>query len=237
MARIGMITVGQAPRDDLVPAMREVFSRPAEILQAGALDGLTEEEILSLGPGPAEVGIAARLLDGSERLLSHAKVFPRVQRCVDRVRADGADFVVILCGADWSDIRCDVLVVNPGQVFPAVVAALGAGQRLGVIKPSAGQIEAARRQFADRGIEAVVTAASPYTGARRLQDVRRAAEELNAAQVSLVWMTCVGMDEPMRRVVGEVTGVPVVLARSLLARVVDELLAAGRIPAEALSRP
>jgi protein AroM len=240
MARIGMVTVGQAPRDDLVPAMQEVFSHPAEVLQAGALDGLSEAEIRALGPEPGEPGIAARLLDGTERLLSHAKIFPRVQGCVDRVRAGGAEFVVILCGADWSGIRADVLVVNPGRVFPAVVAALGAGRRLGVIKPSGGQIEAARRQFADRAIEAVVTAASPYTGAQRLRDVRRAAEALKVAGVSLVWMTCVGMDEPMRQVVSEVTAVPVVLARSLLARVIDELLAAGRIPAGArapLSRP
>lgn len=233
MARIGMVTVGQAPRDDLVPAMSELFSHPAEILQAGVLDGLAEAEIRAFGPEPGEPGIAARLLDGTERLLSHAKIFPSVQRCVDGVRAGGAEFVVILCGADWSGIRSDVLVVNPGRVFPALITALGSGRRLGVIKPSSGQIDGARRQFVECGIDAVVTAASPYTGTRRLEDVRGAAEELKAAKVSMVWMTCVGMDEPMRRVVGEVTGVPVVLARSLLARLVDELLAAGRIPAAA----
>jgi len=233
MATIGMVTVGQAPRDDLVPAMEAMFSRPARVLQAGALDGLGADEIRRLGPGPGETGIAARLLDGSETLLSHAKIFPRVQQCVDRLRADGAEFLVILCGADWSAIRSDVLVVNPGRVFPAIVSALATGRRLGVIKPSGGQIEAATRQFAERGVEAVVTAASPYTGEQRLEDVRRAAERLKAAGVSLVWMTCVGMDEPMRDVVSAVVGVPVLLARSVLARVIDELLAAGRIPAAA----
>jgi len=156
-----------------------------------------------------------------------------VQQCVDRLRADGAEFLVIVCGADWSAIRSDVLVVNPGRVFPAIVSALATGRRLGVIKPSGGQIEAATRQFAERGVEAVVTAASPYTGEQRLEDVRRAAERLKAAGVSLVWMTCVGMDEPMRDVVSAVVGVPVLLARSVLARVIDELLAAGRVPAAA----
>jgi len=233
MSTIGMVTVGQAPRDDLVPAMEAMFSHPVRVLQAGALDGLGADEIGRLGPGPGEIGIAARLLDGSETLLSHAKIYPRVQQCVDRLRADGAAFLVILCGADWSAIRSDVLVVNPGRVFPAIVSALATGRRLGVIKPSGGQVEAATRQFAERGIEAVVTAASPYTGAQRLADVRRAAERLKAAGVSLVWMTCVGMDEPMRDVVTEVVGVPVLLARSVLARVIDELLAAGRVPAAA----
>ena len=64
-------------------------------------------------------------------------------------------------------------------------------------------------------IEAIVTSASPYTGEQRLDDVRRAAERLASARVDLVWMTCVGMDEAMREVVCEVTGRPVVLARSM----------------------
>ena len=230
MDRIGMVTVGQAPRDDLVPFMTPLFTRPVEVLQAGALDGLGPGEIAALGPDPGEPGIAARLRDGFETLISHGKIFPRVQHCVDRLRAGGAEMLVILCGADWTAIRSDVLVVNPGRVFPAVVSALAAGRRLGVIKPVAAQIEQARRQFAERGIEAVVTAASPY-GPRRLEEVRRAAGELAAARVDLVWMTCVGMDDAMREAACEVTRKPAILARSILARVIDELLAAGRVPA------
>jgi protein AroM len=230
MERIGMVTVGQSPRDDLVPFMTPVFTRSVEVLQAGALDGLRPDEVRGLSPEPGEVGIAARLLDGSETLLSHGKILPRVQQCVNGLRADGAELLVILCGADWTALRSDVLIVNPGQVFPAIIAALAVGRRLGVIKPSAGQIEQAARQFADRGIEAVVTAASPYTGLRRLDDVRTAAEHLADAGVDLVWMTCVGMDEAMREVVCDVIGKPAVLARSILARVIDELLAAGRVP-------
>lgn len=233
MERIGMVTVGQAPRDDLVPFMTPLFTRHVDVLQAGALDGLDRAAIAALAPPPGEAGIAARLLDGSEALVSHANLLPRVQRCADRLRADGAEMLVILCGADWSALRSDVLVVNPGLVFPAIVSALAAGRRLGVIKPVAAQVEGARRQFADRGIDAVVTSASPYTGRRRLEDARRAAAELQRAGVDLVWMTCVGMDEAMREVVTETTGKPAILARSILARVIDELLAAGRVPAPA----
>ncbi|MBI2207728.1 MAG: AroM family protein [Candidatus Rokubacteria bacterium] len=232
MERIGMVTVGQAPRDDLVPFMTPFFTRPVDVLQAGALDGLGPAAIAALAPDAGEAGIAARLLDGSETLVSHAKLFPRVQQCADRLRAEGAELLVILCGADWSALRSDVLVVNPGLVFPAIVSALAAGRRLGVMKPVAGQIEGARRQFAERGIDAVVTSASPYTP-RRYDDARRAAGELRRAGVDLVWMTCVGMDEAMRDVVTETTGKPAILARSILARVIDELLAAGRVPVPA----
>ncbi|MDQ7858127.1 MAG: AroM family protein [Armatimonadota bacterium] len=230
MDTIAMITVGQAPRDDLVPFMEEVFSRKVAILQAGVLDGHSREAMADLAPDADEVGIVARLQDGSNTLLSHRKILPRVQALVDRVVAAGAELVVILCGADWSALRSPVLIVNPGKVFPAVVSALASGWRLGVIKPSAGQIEQARSQFARRGIDAVVVAASPYTGEQRLRDVRGAAEELRRARVDLVWMTCVGMDEAMRAVVRQVTGKPVILARTILARVIDEFLSAERVP-------
>ena len=93
-----------------------------------------------------------------------------------------------------------------------------------MIKPSAGQIEAERARYARLDIEAVVTSASPYVGGdERLALARRAAEKLRDAECDLIWMTCIGMDEPMREIVAEITGKPVVLARSILGRVIAEL--------------
>jgi protein AroM len=196
-----MITVGQSPRDDLVPYMEEVFTRKVPIWQGGVLDGLSREAMADLAPDPGETPIVALLRDGTSTTLSHKKILPRVQSLVNDAVA----------------------------VFPSIVSALATGWKLGVIKPSAGQLDAAKKQFADRGIDAIVTAASPYTGAQRLRDVRTAAETLRDAGVDLVWMTCVGMDEAMRGVVQEVMGKPVILARTILARILDEFLAAGKI--------
>jgi protein AroM len=74
----------------------------------------------------------------------------------------------------------------------------------------------------------VVASASPYTGDDRLVLARIAATELKAANCDLIWMTCIGMDEPMRSVVSEVTGKPVMLARTILGRVAGELVPATR---------
>src|SRR5512146_1671074 len=100
MKRIGMATIGQSPRDDLVPYMQSTFTKPIEIVQGGRHDNLNAAEIASLGPGGPEVGIIARLRDGSSTLLSHTKVLPRMQAVVDKMVADRCEFVVILCGAD-----------------------------------------------------------------------------------------------------------------------------------------
>lgn len=223
---IGMLTIGQAPRDDVVPAMREYLPTGTRIVEHGALDGLAADEIARFAARPGEVGIVTRLLDGSSVLLSHDLILPQMQAKADvAIHEDGADLLVILCGADWSALQSERLIVNPGTLFPAIIGSLAAGKRLGIIKPSAGQIEKERSRYAAAGIDATVTAASPYVGHERLRLASEAAEVVRAANCELVWMTCVGMDREMRDVVSAITGVPVVLAQALLARVVNELIA------------
>ena len=225
MATIGFTTIGESPRDDIVPGMMEFLADGTRAVERGCLDGLTRSEIDALAPGEGEVGIVTLLKSGDSVLLSHAKILPIMQQKVDElVRDEAADLIVILCGADWSAIRSNRLVINPGKVFPGIVSALAAGRRLGVIKPSAGQVERERQRYTDLGIDSVVTSASPYAGDARIDLARSAAEELNSAQCDLIWMTCVGMDRAMRDEVATVTGKPVILAQSVLARVISELL-------------
>lgn len=207
--------------------MRQYLPEDIVIAEAGCLDGLTREEIDTFGPEDGEVGIVARLREGGSTLLSHQKILPRMQQCVDQlVNQDGVDLVVIVCGADWSDIEASKLVINPGRLFPGVVGALGYGRTLGIIKPSAGQVEQERERYRKMGINAVVTAASPYEGEARLDLARAAAEHLRDEDCDLIWMTCIGMDSAMRDVVAEVTGKPIILAHALLARITTELLGA-----------
>jgi protein AroM len=230
--RIGMATIGHAPRNDVVPAMRSYLPEGVQIVERGALDGLDYAATRPYWADPGEVGIVTRLHDSSSVLLSHQRILPEMQRVVDElIRIDGADLVVILCGANWSALQAKRLIVNPGTLFPAVIASLAAGRRLGVIKPDAGQVEREHERYAALGIDAVVTAASPYTGPRRLDLAREAAQQLQGADCELVWMTCIGMDAAMRDVVAEITGVPVVLAHALLARIVTELLEGARVEA------
>ncbi len=172
MRRIGALTIGQAPRDDVVPAIRAALRWPVEVVERGALDRLDRAEIAALGPDPGEVGLVSRLRDGTEVLLSQSKLLPLMQAGLDELVAAGSELVVVLCGADWSSLKSPVLLVNPGRLFPAVIGALAAGRRLGIIKPSPGQVEKERARYAALGIQAVVTAASPYAGPARPVNAR-----------------------------------------------------------------
>lgn len=219
MRKIGFANIAQSPQDGIVPAMCHFLPKDIVVAEVGCLDGLSKAEIDQLKVDPNEAGIAAGLKDGNTVLLSHAKILPIMQKCVDQlVLENEVDIVVILCGADWSQIKSTTLVLNPGRLFPSVISALSVGRKLGVIKPSAGQLEKERKRYKQLGIDVHVTAASPFAGKERLELIREAAEEVRDAECEIVWMTCVAMDKRMKAIVEEVVDKPVILAYELLAQ-------------------
>ena len=80
--RVGLITIGQAPRDDVVPEMLAQLGFEVEAIQLGAIDGLSLEEVRELAPRGDEPWAVSRLRDGTEVRLAKRELDPRMQRCV-----------------------------------------------------------------------------------------------------------------------------------------------------------
>ena len=224
MTTIGFATIGQSPRDDLVPYLVERIGAPVRVLERGVMDGMDAEALAALDRGDQGLHMVTKLRDGGSARIAYELAVPRMQTEVDALVADGADLVVILCGADWSALTAKVPIVNPGKLFPNVVQALAAGSKLGVVKPAAHQIAPTEAQYRGLGLDAVVTAAFPYDGGAD-DAARTAGRQLRESGAELVWMTCVGMNESMRAALREELDAPVILARSILARVIGELVA------------
>lgn len=223
--KIGFATIGQTPRVDVVPYLTEGLES-VEVFEGGVLDGLGQAQIEALYDPDDPVHMVTRLSDGASVKVSHRLVLPKMQEVVDGLNARNADVIVILCGADWSTIASRCLTLNLGGLFPHLLMGLAKGHRLGVIKPSEGQVERTARQYKEMGLDPVVTSAFPYDQGATAA-AKGAADYLVGHDIDLVWMSCVGMGEAMRDEVAGTTGKPVVLARSILRRVVRELAGAS----------
>ena len=66
MFKLGAITVGQSPRTDVTDDIMGIFQGKVEILERGALDGLTVEDIDKLAPDAGEYVLVSRMRDGSQ---------------------------------------------------------------------------------------------------------------------------------------------------------------------------
>jgi protein AroM len=220
--RVGMITIGQSPRPDVVPEVTALVGRPIEVIETGALDGLVRTEVRLLAPGPADETLVTRMQDGTEVQVAKRHIAPLLQSCIDRL-ASQADVLVLLCTGEFPEFHAAVPLLEPqGLVDKIVQAVVGPGGRVGVMVPGAAQVEGSRQKMAAYGLIATVVKASPYTGSA--DEIRLAAARLRDSNVKAVAMHCIGYTAAMKDDVRRISGKPVLLARSLVGKVLEEML-------------
>jgi protein AroM len=220
-AAVGLVTIGQSPRTDVVPDIAARLPPGTPVLERGALDDADPGELARLAPAPGEEVLVSRLRDGTQVTLAEARVLPRVQDAVDHVTGRGAAVVAVLCTGTLPRPRCRQPVLLPGAMVRSLVAAAADGARLGVVVPDPGQIGPARADWAGVAGPVLVLAASPYEPPAGL---RQAAGTLAAFGPDLVVLDCLGFGAPMKQVVAQAVGVPVILPRTVLAGALAALL-------------
>ena len=221
--RVGMITVGQSPRDDIVPGMSQVLGENIEVIEKGALDGLSIEEIQSLAPKGEESWLCTRLSSGQQVVLDKEMVIPLVQEKIDELNEVSVDLIVLLCTGHFPRFKSRCLVLEAEKVVDRCVDALVDDRHsLGVVVPLPEQMKQAKEKLTGITPNVHVCSASPY-GPQ--EEVRRTAEILYAKGVDLVVLHCMGFSADHRTVMRDIARRPVLLANAIVARTAAELLA------------
>jgi protein AroM len=226
--RIGLITIGQSPRDDIVPEMLAQLGRDVDVIQAGAIDGLTLEQVLELAPRGDEAWSVSRMQDGAEVRLAKRELVPRMQQRIDELEAQGVDLIVPLCASNWSALRCNVPFINPGAaLMPIVYAMLRPGGTLGMISPTEAQAQLAQARAAESPAPVVSTDAQPYADdpSEQLRQSAAAGQLLREAGADLIYMGCMGHTRAMRATVREVSGKPTLTANGVIASLIAQAVA------------
>lgn len=229
---VGLVTIGQSPRVDVVPDLLPLLAG-ARILERGALDDLDAAAIADLAPTPDSRVLVSRLRDGGSAKLDEDRMLPLVQAAVDRVVADGAGAVLLLCTGHLPGLHAPVPLYTAEALAHGGVAALVGDGRLAVVNPEPEQLAPSAERWAARlGRPVVTVAADPYaagadgsgSGSGDPGGFERAARELREAGAEWAFLDCIGYSEHMRRRLERLSGARVLLARSLAARLLMEAL-------------
>jgi protein AroM len=220
--KVGFVTIGQSPRRDIVPAVTESLGRGVAVMESGALDGMTRDEIAQLAPHLGDDTLVSALADGSEVALSARLVMPIMESRMEEMFMNGADVVVPLCTGEIRRPYAKGLVLFPQKALYNFVKTVSEGCKVGVLVPSPEQTDDARRYWSEvcEGVE--VTSLSPYSHDAASQS--SALEYLARRGIGLTVLDCVGYSDKVKREALRVTGRPVILARSVLAGYLAELL-------------
>jgi protein AroM len=220
---LGTLTIGQAPRPDVVPIIDRYV--PAEIrrIHRGVLDGLSHAEIAArYRPEAGEPVLVTRLQDGTEIELSRERMKAGVQQALSSLEAEGCDAILLLCTGTFDGLACDkAWLVEPDHIIPAMVAGLVERHQLGVIVPIASQIGSEREKWRPLHRPPIFAAVSPYGGTQ--DAVVDAGKQLKAQGADAILLDCIGFTERHREALLPL-GLPVILSNAVAAKALSELL-------------
>lgn len=219
--KLGVITIGQSPRTDMVPEMVQWLGT-VEVMERGALDGLSATEIAALHPDATDYTLVTRLRDGSSVVIAKRHIIPRIQQAIDELEEAGVDATVLVCTGTFPAFAHRKPLLFAERLLVEGVRAIAGGSRLGILCPLAAQEGLTREKWESVAGHLHVASASPYGHGGELE---AAAHVLREAGVDYVVLDCMGYTQGMKEQVRQMTGVPVLLARSIVARLVAEVIA------------
>jgi len=218
IARVGFVTIGQSPRDDIVPEMLAWVRMPVEASEFGALDALRLDEIAQLAPEGDEPRLVSRLRDGSEVVASRARLHERVVTLLDDADRQGLDAIVLLCTGQFPSVRLRTpFVSSQAAVDLGALALARDAKTVGLMVPNEAQARAAEAEGWN-GLPVKAACSTPY-GASRFEDAAR-----DLADTDVIVMHCMGYDGAMLERVRAASGRPTLLARRLVASALRQLL-------------
>ncbi|MFC4563803.1 AroM family protein [Nocardiopsis mangrovi] len=228
MTRLGIITIGQAPRPDLTPEVAALLPG-VDIVERGVLDGLTADEIAAHPPAAGDHALTTRLADGSSVVIGESFVLTRLPGVIAGLEPE-VDAVLLGCTGGFPALEHTKPLFVPDRMIALGAAALsGDAGTVGVICPLEEQRQDTVRKFSrylSAGARVLTGVCSPYTGTPG--ELADAARGLAARGAGVLALDCIGYTEQMRARAAAATGLPVVLARSVSARIAAEALDSSR---------
>jgi uncharacterized protein YlzI (FlbEa/FlbD family) len=222
--RIGLVCLGHSSVSDAIPGVKAGLSNPVEVVSCGALDGLGDAEISALAPKEGDHMLALKAEPGVMAKVAYHLLFPRVQECVRRLELQRAEIIAVLCGADWDTLKSSAVLINPGAVMPHLAVALSNGKKLGVVFPAAEQVTNGVEKYRRLGANAVATHITMYGEGGASEQTCAAAQYFREQGVDIIYMPCMGMTGDQQKALRSLVGCPVLLAHSVLARILDEMV-------------
>jgi protein AroM len=216
---IGLVTLGHSPREDH-EAVYDLIAPGIKRKLVGGLDSFTCEQAAALEDKNGVSPLVCLLSDKTTVEIPLPVLFPYLKSQVDTLADQGASLAVVLCSGGFPTFDCSIPVVLPGLVVPATVAGLYPDKNIGLIVPNEAQVPAALSHWKNQGVEAVCAVVSPYEGT----GFEEAGEKFRANETDFVAVDCMGFGEEHRERLKTLCGCPVMLPKTLVARVALELL-------------
>lgn len=221
MKKIGFITIGQSPRQDVISDIKKILEVKIEVVECGALDEVSPEEIREIETMERDI-LVTKLRNGKQVKISVERALMGVQRCIKKLEGE-CQIIVILCTGEFPDINSRRIIIEPSKLLKNMVYSIISKGRIGVLIPSEEQAGMALEKWRRDEVEVVTESMSPYEDIdeNKILEISR---RFSKAQVDVIILDCIGYNISLKEKIRNNTGLPVILPRTLIARTLGELL-------------
>ncbi len=221
MAKLGIITIGQSPRVDLTEDLKVILNKNITIIEKGILDKYTHQEVKDkFSPQEGEKILVSRMKDGSQVILSEGKIIESMQTCIIELE-EHVDMILILCTGKFPNYKHSKPLLTPKEILHGVVSKLTLEKKLGVIVPKDEQINAITNTWNKSEVEIQIKVASPYEDIKAIKETSKFFKDKD---IDYIVLDCMGYSQKMKELVKKHSQKMVILPRTLIARVINELL-------------
>lgn len=215
---VALVTIGQSPRDDMAAPILACLPADASIRQYGLLDGLSADQIAErFDPALGGMPLVTLLADGREVLISSKAAEHALRDLLERLDDSATDVVVMLCTGVFEGIACHrARLVQPDQLVPEKVAGHAGTRRVGIIVPTAAQLDDDAAKWGLLASTPLLAAASPYAR-DSMDEIRAAARKLRAQGAELIVLDCMGYGDAHRDAAADACGLEVIASSAVVA--------------------
>lgn len=221
--KIGVVTIGQLPRPDIISLINEVLGEDYEALLVGALDDLTIEEIPDFKPEEYLLMTSIRDKGGRKVSIRVTEEFllPLIKRRICELEQE-VDIIIVWCAGRFPEVKSKAIIIRPSEILKGVVNAVLKKGKLGVIYPLKEQLIWAKPEWSRKGID--VYADTLGKTLPREEETEILAERLAERNLDLILLNCTGFGYKMKQLIKDKTSKPVIQANALTLRIIKELL-------------
>jgi len=217
--RIGLLTIGQSPRDDITSDVRLLLSSDIEIVEYGILDDLNPEEIAFLMPRAQETPLVSRLRDGRQVLLNEKRIRELLPEAIEFMNTKmNVNSVGVLCTHDFPKKKYSCPVIFPSDYMKFIIDEILGVKKLGVVVPLDSQIEAAKRKWGRKRL--LVVSKSPYVQGKTWNGI---ADVLFEERVDTAILDCIGYKIQDRQKIYNLLNIPILLPRAILSVAINQI--------------
>ncbi len=215
--KIGALQIGQTPRPDLVTPL-ETLLPDVEIIQAGALDGLTPDALPDASAAPYPL---TTIMEGQRVLASEDFLAPRLQTALNRLETQGVFATILLCAGTFAGLSGTRPLVKPFDVGLAFIRSLNL-HALGFIAPFRGQETPIRLRWEKHGFKTTVWAADIANQGAAFQ--QQLSHNIRANGLQAIVLDYVGHPHAPVQQLQHTTPIPVIDLGNLAMRMIGSLL-------------